>query len=188
VHRPVALTTTVDSASPVPDDDLLNLAPSSILNPAASSVLSREPNALLQSHIVSRSIGSARSTALPSFGGKNFAGVPTHSAKQPTIQPKLTVGAAHDPSKQEADQVAERVMRMSAPVSAALGGADTPEPGGNSIRRAPEEEEESHAPAEQESAEAQAAAPRGSDVARAAQSDTNTSKAMANKVKKRDQA
>jgi hypothetical protein len=132
-QHPSDFTATVDATGPAPDE-LLSLAP--------SSVLSHEPSALLQTYTVSRSVGSVRPAAWPSFGGKNFAGVPTHSARPTAVQPKLTVGAAHDPSEEEADQVAEQVMRMFAPVSAAPGGgADASEPDGNSIQRAPEEDE-----------------------------------------------
>jgi hypothetical protein len=38
-----------------------------------------------------------------------------------TLQPKLTVGAAHDPYEQEADRVAQQVMRMPIPPSAVTG-------------------------------------------------------------------
>jgi hypothetical protein len=125
----------------VESDDLLSGEPSQILRPTTSSVCSRDVSAILQRQSPFSQLG-ARSALfpaiLPSFAGKNFARVPTRGA----VQTKLTVGAAHDPSEEEADNVAEQVMRMSAPVSAAPGGgADVPDPSENSIQRTPEEDE-----------------------------------------------
>ena len=46
----------------------------------------------------------------------------------PVLQPKLTIGAVDDPAEREADDVAERVMRMTEP-------AATPSPASVQLRR-----------------------------------------------------
>ena len=44
------------------------------------------------------------------------------SAMPPRVQPKLAIGAVNDPLEHEADQVADRVMRMAAPSAPITGG------------------------------------------------------------------
>ena len=61
------------------------------------------------------------------FAGKSFADVPTRAPGQGGVQTKLTVGAAHDPYEEEADQIAEQVMRMTAPTFAAPAGVGAPD-------------------------------------------------------------
>jgi hypothetical protein len=134
-----------DFTGPAPDESLTDGSADG-WNSGASSILSHEPSTLLMRRISpgqTEGTKSARASAvMPTFGGRNFCNIPTHASTRPAIQPKLTVGAANDPSEQEADQVAEQVMRMPAPVAAPPGGADAPEPGGNSVQHAPEEEDE----------------------------------------------
>lgn len=61
----------------------------------------------------------------------------------PKIQAKLTVGAANDPAEAEADQVADEVLRMPAPlVRREIGEEEEESLQGNRIRRANTEEEE----------------------------------------------
>jgi hypothetical protein len=134
-----------DFTGPTPDESLTD-GPADGWDSATSSVLSREPSTLLlrrSSPGRTDGAGTAKPSAVvPTFGGRNFCNIPTHASARPAVQPKLTVGAAHDPYEQEADDVAEQVMRMPAPVSAPPAGADAPEPGVNPIQRTPEEEEE----------------------------------------------
>jgi hypothetical protein len=130
-----------DFTGPAPDESLTDGSADG-WNSGASSVLSHEPSTLLlrRSRVENtRVVGLP--AVMPTFGGRNFCGIPTHARTRPAVQPKLTVGAAHDPAEQEADQVAEQVMRMPVPVAAPPGGADAPKPSGNSIQRAAEEEE-----------------------------------------------
>jgi hypothetical protein len=132
----------VDFTGPAPDESLTDGSADG-WNSDTSSILSHELSTLLlrRSRVENTKVAGP-SVVVPTFGGRNFCNIPTHASARPAIQPKLTVGAAHDPYEQEADQVAEQVMRMPAIVAAPPGGADAPEPGGNSIQRAPEEEEE----------------------------------------------
>ncbi|MCC7505440.1 MAG: DUF4157 domain-containing protein [Saprospiraceae bacterium] len=52
-------------------------------------------------------------------GGQNFANIPICSPRsQPVIQTKLTINEPGDKYEQEADSMADRVMRMNTPVSA----------------------------------------------------------------------
>ncbi len=66
-----------------------------------------------ESHLVEQTIipGSCVS-GRPSFG-HNFSNLQVHAAVPETIQTKLTVNQPGDQYEQEADQVAEQVMRMS---------------------------------------------------------------------------
>ena len=52
---------------------------------------------------------AAQHGAAPSH---SFSAIVVTAAPQGAIQPKLTVGAAHDPYEDEADRVAGQVMRM----------------------------------------------------------------------------
>jgi hypothetical protein len=58
-----------------------------------------------------------RRTAAPGAGGLpwSFTRIPVHSQTEPTIQPKLTISTPGDRGEQEADRVAEAVMRMPDP-------------------------------------------------------------------------
>ena len=47
----------------------------------------------------------------------SLTGECTECASKKFLQPKLTIGASNDPLEQEADRVAEQVMRMAEPVS-----------------------------------------------------------------------
>ncbi len=58
------------------------------------------------------------------------------------IQTKLTVGAAHDEYEEEADEVAEQVMRMPASAFSPPAGEDDPRDGKQAIRRAVEDKED----------------------------------------------
>jgi hypothetical protein len=134
-----------DFTSPAPDESLTDGSPDG-WDSGASSILSHEPSALLLQRTSTgraEKPGSAGSSAvMPTFGGRNFCNIPVHSSPRPAIQFKLTVGAAHDPYEQEADRVAEQVMRMPPPVPAPPSGDDAPpKPGGNSVQREAEEEE-----------------------------------------------
>lgn len=64
--------------------------------------------------------GINRNPVSSSFsGGHNFANIPIFSPRsQPVIQTKLTINEPGDKFEQEADAMADRVMRMSTPVSA----------------------------------------------------------------------
>jgi LysM repeat protein len=57
--------------------------------------------------------GPSRAPALPA--GFDFSRVPVHGKVPPRIQPKLTIGAPRDAFEQEADRVAEQVMRIPEP-------------------------------------------------------------------------
>lgn len=55
------------------------------------------------------------SATAPLDAGFLFGAIPVHAPRQPRIQPKLTVGANHDPCEQEADRIAEDVVGMPVP-------------------------------------------------------------------------
>ncbi len=131
-----------DQAEPAPDELLSNLA-GGISVSTPNSVLSREPSTVLQRHATTWNVAPVlRPVPVPAFAGKNFATVPSRTGNHTAIQTKLTVGAAHDPYEEEADQVAEQVMRMPAPDFAAPAGVGAPDDDGHSIQRTFEEEEE----------------------------------------------
>ena len=140
-HLPPSGVTQVESSSLI-QDELLTTDPSSILRPAESAILhppgSSELSARSQQHQSGRNTSSAKPLAASGFAGRNFAGLPTRGP----IQTKLTVGAAHDPYEEEADQVAEQVMRLPTSTFESPAGAGEPNDGGRSIQRAFEEEEE----------------------------------------------
>ncbi len=70
-------------------------------------------------HQVLRSPGQSldpdiRAFMEPRFG-HNFSRVPVHTVTPTMIQPKLTIGQPNDKYEQEADRVAEQVMRIPNP-------------------------------------------------------------------------
>lgn len=130
-----------DFTGPAPDEALTDGSADG-WDSNASSILSHEPSALLRRRI-SPGQTAKPLTIVPTFGGRNFCNIPTHAGARPAIQPKLTVGAANDPSEQEADRVAEQVMTMPASVSAPPSGDGVPpKPGEHPVQREAEEEEE----------------------------------------------
>jgi hypothetical protein len=108
-------------------DEATDDAPSGLLDPAPSAILRRQPSALAAAE---PKPAPQNAPARPTFGGRDFAGVPTHAAGHPTVQPKLTVGPAGDRFEQEADRVAEQVLAMPAPVVAPPAPAQPPAAGG----------------------------------------------------------
>jgi hypothetical protein len=146
-HLQTFIAIEAEQAGPAPDELLAN--PPGSAATTNTSILSREPSAIAQ-----RTAATATTTAplvhpvpVPAVANKNFASISTRPAGHAAIQTKLTVGAAHDPYEEEADQVAEQVMRMPDFSFATDGigapdGAGTPNDDGRSIHRAFEEEEE----------------------------------------------
>jgi hypothetical protein len=96
-------------------DEAVGDAPSRLLDPAPSAILRRQPSALTAAEVKP---APQSAPARPTFGGRDFAGVPAHTAGHPTVQPKLTVGPADDRFEQEADRMAEEVIAMPALVFA----------------------------------------------------------------------
>lgn len=116
-------------------------APAELLNETAEGIFDAPTNSGLGAASSTFSSQSGRSQG-GTFAGKSFAGVPTRASGQASIQTKLTVGAAHDPYEEEADQIAEQVMRspaatFTAPSSGGDSGNNKP-----SVQRSPDEEEE----------------------------------------------
>ncbi|CAG0933352.1 hypothetical protein TFLX_03018 [Thermoflexales bacterium] len=115
-------------------DELLDVTPSNILRPAGSAILqppgsgglSSEPSAVLQRQHSTGNTTNAKPLTASGFSGRNFAKLPIRGA----IQTKLTVGAAHDPYEEEADQVAEQVMRTPALAQAAPAAEEDEYPSG----------------------------------------------------------
>jgi hypothetical protein len=92
-------------------DEAVGDAPSRILDPAPSAILRRQPSAL----VAAEAKPAPQSVpARPTFGGRDFTGVPPHTTGHPAVQPKLAVGPAGDRFEQEADRVAEEVLAMPA--------------------------------------------------------------------------
>ncbi|MBW4441972.1 MAG: DUF4157 domain-containing protein [Plectolyngbya sp. WJT66-NPBG17] len=90
--------------------------PSSASTLERSSFLQRNPDEneleTIQEKSFNRSEQFSASPPLdPPFGGHSFGQVSAHTFAAPRIQPKLTIGQPNDQYEQEADQVADRVMR-----------------------------------------------------------------------------
>jgi hypothetical protein len=108
-------------------DAATNDAPSRLLNPAPSALLRRRPAPLAPPEPRS---APRSDPARPSLRGRDFSGLPAHTAGHPTVQPKLAVGPAGDRFEQEADRVAEQVMATPAPVAAPGAPTQPPAAGG----------------------------------------------------------
>ncbi|CAG0934634.1 hypothetical protein TFLX_03604 [Thermoflexales bacterium] len=127
-HQQTLVAVEADFSGPTPEDcrgaETSDLGASSI-----SSILQREPSALLQRRTSSTQHLSASPFSSPTpipFSGKLFTHIPTHSSRPPMLQPKLTVGAAHDAFEEEADQVAEQITRL--PIQNLTGAVETDAP------------------------------------------------------------
>ncbi|HSD85247.1 MAG TPA: DUF4157 domain-containing protein, partial [Anaerolineae bacterium] len=126
-----------DLTGPAPEELFGGIAENAA-DATSKGILSHEPSALLQR----QAAPAVRPLPVPAFTSKNFAHIPPRTGTQTSIQTKLTVGAAHDPYEEEADQVAEQVMRLPALSFDAPAGGDNPDDKGHPIQRALDEEEE----------------------------------------------
>jgi len=106
----------------------LDATPDEAADDTPSRLLDSTPSAILQRQPASPAVART-DHARPTFRGRDFAGVPAHTASHPVVQPKLTVGPAGDRFEQEADRVAEQVMAMPAPVVAPPAPAQPPAAG-----------------------------------------------------------
>ncbi len=75
---------------------------------ASSLLASSQSNALTQENIASRGAVVARASRF----GHDFSQIPIHAPSKGTLQPKLTINRPGDVYEQEAEQVAEQVMRI----------------------------------------------------------------------------
>lgn len=96
-------------------------ASSSITTQAQSSEFQREvdkdPANSLQPPLWQAGVQAADSSPVANTNtGHNFTHIPVLSSASINVQPKLTVGEPNDKYEQEADQVAEQVMRMPEPI------------------------------------------------------------------------
>lgn len=128
-HQQTLVAVEADFSGPTPED-CRGAETNDLGSPSISSILQREPSALLQRRTSSTQHLSASPFSSPTpipFSGKLFTHIPTHSSRPPVLQPKLTVGAAHDAYEEEADQVAEQIMRL--PIQNLTGAVETDPPG-----------------------------------------------------------
>ncbi|MBW4528042.1 MAG: DUF4157 domain-containing protein [Phormidium tanganyikae FI6-MK23] len=90
--------------------------PSSSSTLERSSFLQRNPDENELETIQEKSLNSSEQFSAsppldPPFGGHSFGQVSAYTFAAPRIQPKLTIGQPDDQYEQEADQVADRVVR-----------------------------------------------------------------------------
>ncbi len=113
-HQQTWVAVEADFSDPVPEDEF-GAETNGFGASVTSSILQHEPSALLQSRTsaTQRFSPSPVSSLTPiPFNGKNFTHIPAHSNRSLSLQPKLTVGAAHDEYEEEADEVADQIMRL----------------------------------------------------------------------------